>query len=71
MSTKNEMLACVEREIKMRERVYPARVARGRMSRAKAAAEIATMRAILAALVQHVPGDPVVQADLFSGGVKP
>lgn len=39
-------LACVEREIKMRKRVYPRWVSEGRMSQAKADDEIKTMEAI-------------------------
>lgn len=39
-------LECVLREIGMRERVYPRRVAEGRMPQAKADDEIAVMRAV-------------------------
>jgi len=39
-------LACVEREIKMRERVYPRWVAAGKMSQEKADLELEVMRAI-------------------------
>lgn len=41
-----EQLACVEREIKMRERVYPRCVADKRMTQAKADHELAAMRAV-------------------------
>lgn len=40
--------SCLEREIKMRRRVYPRWVADGRMTQAKADEEIAVMEAILA-----------------------
>lgn len=40
-------IACVEREIRLRERVYPNWIAHGRMTKAKADSEIATMRAVL------------------------
>lgn len=40
--------AALEREIKMRRRVYPRWVQDGRMSQAKADEEIAVMQAILA-----------------------
>lgn len=40
--------ACIEREIKMRRRVYTRWVQDGRMSQAKADEEIAVMEAILA-----------------------
>lgn len=45
-----EMVACVEREIAMRGRVYPRRVADGKMTQAKADAEVRAMRAVLATL---------------------
>lgn len=40
--------ACIEREIKMRKRVYPRWVEKGTMTQAQADREIATMEAILA-----------------------
>lgn len=42
-----EKRACLEREIALRARVYPRRVAQGRMTQADADREIAAMRAIL------------------------
>jgi hypothetical protein len=41
-----EQLACVERELKWRQRVYPRRVADGRMTQAKAIEEVRTMEAV-------------------------
>jgi hypothetical protein len=41
-----EKLACIRRELAMRQKVYPRWIEQGRMTAAKAAAEIATMRAI-------------------------
>ena len=46
----DEQLACVEREIKMRERVYPGLVENGKMSRPQADLEITKMRAVLTTL---------------------
>lgn len=43
-------IACVEREIGMRLRVYPHRVADGKMAQTKADSEIAAMRAVLETL---------------------
>jgi hypothetical protein len=43
-------IACIEREIAMRKRVYPAWVASGRMSQAKTDAELLAMRAVLETL---------------------
>lgn len=43
-----EKLGAIEREIKMRERVYPRWVESGRMTKAKADEELAIMRAIAA-----------------------
>jgi hypothetical protein len=48
--TLGAQIACVEREIGMREHVYPRRVADGKMSQAKADDELAAMRAVLATL---------------------
>ncbi len=45
-----DQIACVEREIKMRERVYPTRVALGRMTEANARKEIHRMQAVLETL---------------------
>ena len=64
MATREEMLACVEREIKMRERVYPDWTQMGRMSPKKAAHELATMRAVREVIVA-LPIEPSKQADLF------
>ncbi len=64
MSTKAELLACVDREIRMRERVYPRWVADRKMSQDGANAEIFRMREVRAALEKHVPDDDA-QASLF------
>lgn len=45
-----DQIACVRREIGMRERVYPKWVAGGRMKQDAADREIAAMRAVLATL---------------------
>ena len=41
--TLDELLACIEREVKLRRRVYPRRVADGRMTQALAEKEIRRM----------------------------
>lgn len=48
-------IACVEREIKQREYVYPRRVEAGKMKIDKAHEEIAVMRAVLATLKERKP----------------
>ena len=48
--TAEDMLACAERELKMRQRVYPRWVEEGRISEGKAAHELAAMAAIVDAL---------------------
>ena len=53
-----EMIACIEREIRMRERVYPRWIATGKMTQAKADAEIVTMKAVLAFLRPMLPLPP-------------
>lgn len=45
-----EQIACIERELKLRAKVYPNRIACGRMSRRLAEREIDRMRAILETL---------------------
>lgn len=45
-----DQIACIKREISMRQRVYPRWVEAGRMKQAKAEAEIRTMQAVLATL---------------------
>lgn len=52
MSPLNEQIACVKREIGMRERVYPGRIERGAMKSEQAEREIATMRDVLETLEQ-------------------
>lgn len=59
MISDDEKLACIEREIAMRMRVYPRRVESGRMKQAKADAEIATM--------QSIADDYRARTDLFGG----
>ena len=46
MITIEQQLACVQREIKMRERVYPKWVGSGKMQAAKANYELQAMRAV-------------------------
>lgn len=48
MWTASDKLACVERELGMRRRVYERRVAEGRMSTAQAQREISIMEEIAA-----------------------
>ena len=45
-----EQIACVEREIKMRQSVYPRWVSHGRMSYVTSQREIAAMQAVLETL---------------------
>ena len=51
--TIDDMIKCAEREVGMRERVYPRWVEAKKMSQAKADSEIATMKAIVEFLKQH------------------
>lgn len=46
-STVDEEIACVEREIRLRLRVYPRRVADGKMTQKLADKELAAMNAVL------------------------
>ncbi len=63
---KAELLACVDREIKMRERVYPRWVEGKRMSQDQANKEIFTMREVRLALEKYVPDDVQAQGSLFT-----
>lgn len=63
--TPTEKLACLQREINQRLRVYPRWVEAGRMKQAKADHEIACMRAIEADLQKQVLAE---DEDLFSRG---
>lgn len=51
-------IKCVEREIAMRERVYPRWISTGKTTPDKSAREIATMRAVLATLRQVATETP-------------
>lgn len=53
--TLRQQIACAERELKMRIRVYPRWVEAGKMKQADADAEIAAMQAIVATL-RTLPG---------------
>lgn len=50
MITPQQQVQCVERELKLRHRVYPSLVKRGRMTQAQMDHEIACMQAVLATL---------------------
>lgn len=47
----DEQIACVKREIAMRERVYPKWVEKGRMPQDKADHELSAMKAVLQTLI--------------------
>lgn len=53
--TIDDQIACVEREIRMRERVYPRWVGQGKMTQAKADHETAVMREALVTLRKVKP----------------
>jgi hypothetical protein len=61
--TRAELLACVDRELKWRQQVYPRRVADGKMTQSAATLELARMRAIRVVLAQ-LPPDPEEQTAL-------
>jgi len=46
--TADDKLRCLQRELALRERVYPARVATGRMKQAEADREIACIKSMIA-----------------------
>ncbi len=53
-----DQIACVERELRMRARVYPGWIAAGRMTREKADAETRAMEAVLMTLRSLAPPQP-------------
>lgn len=55
--TLDEMIACAEREVRMRKRVYPRWVEHGRMTPQAANRETRTMEAILAELEKLKQGE--------------
>lgn len=55
--TTEDMIACVKREIAMREKVYPGRVAAGRMTHEGAQIEIRRMQAIQRVLEDRLIGE--------------
>jgi hypothetical protein len=61
--TIEEQVACVERELRMRRSAYPRWIGAGRLTQAKADAEIAAMEAVLATLQAQVP--PPAQGGLL------
>ena len=80
MTTNREKLRCVQRELKMRKRVYPRWTEKGRMSVSEADYEIRTMEAIEEDYSMLVKSEPPVengtvalpgQKDLFSGEKLP
>jgi len=71
MSAHADLIACAERELRLRVRVYPRWVAAGRMTQALADREIALMCEVIAFLREHSP-KPVSppQTSLFGEGAK-
>ena len=59
-------IACVKRELGMRQRVYPRRVADGRMTETERQREVAEMQAVLATL-EAVAQAAQAAEDLFGG----
>lgn len=53
-----DQVACIRREIKMRERVYPRWVLNDKMRQEQADYELAAMRAVLETLLPLVPAPP-------------
>ena len=63
--TRADLVRCVDREIRHREKAYPRWVQLGRMSAKQMQHELAAMKAVLAVLRQ--PEEPPVQPALFGG----
>jgi hypothetical protein len=65
--TREDLVKCVEREVRLRERAYPRWVAEGKMTGAHARAETEAMKAVLA-VVRQLPATPPAQTGLFGEG---
>lgn len=64
-----DLAACAEREVRMRERVYPRWVGAGKLTQARADQELAMMREIARVLRAQVPAPPPdAQGSLFEPG---
>jgi hypothetical protein len=57
--TRDDLLKCVDREIRLRERVYPRWVEQARMTAGHAQGELSGMRAVRAVLAQLPAPEPV------------
>ena len=55
-----EQLECAERELRLRQRVYPRRVSDGKMTQALADREIARMEAIIETLRPLAEGERLI-----------
>lgn len=62
--TRDQKRRCLERELRMRKRVYPSLIGRGKMTQQEADREISIMTAILADY-------PEAQADMFEETPRP
>jgi hypothetical protein len=60
MSTNTEKLACVERELKMRKKVYPRWVGAGKMTMEQARREIELMQEIVADYAKAAKGEQLL-----------
>lgn len=58
--TEEDKLACVQRELKLRERVYPRRISLGKMTQQLADRETRTMRAIVADYEKRAAGERLI-----------
>lgn len=63
--TRADLLACLDRELAFRERVFARRVAAGTMSAAESIRERALMQAVRAVVAEALPP---AQGELFAAG---
>lgn len=67
MITIDQQIKCVERELALRRRVYPAWVSKGRMKQADADREIETMEAVLKTVKDSMYASSFLDEALNSG----
>jgi hypothetical protein len=64
--TREDLLACIDRELRLRHHVYPARVKNGKMTLAESLTEVLKMRAVRAVIAQLPTTQPTLGLDARS-----
>jgi hypothetical protein len=65
--TRDEIIECIQMEVRRREREYPTLVKLGKLGAKKSRAEIEMMKVIMEFMTMQLPALPVAQTTLFGG----